>query len=230
MPIPHRFAPRRFVSRPRLRSAFLSALCVAFVCLTASATAQAQEGYYVAFRGGVGQANDADPKGSTAGAVSRKFNDLYFAGGAFGKEIEHVPLRIEGEFTYFRRDIAPTSGATGIARGNVTNLVGMFNVFYDLVREKRVTPYIGGGIGASDVRERAQFGSTLAPTSSTSSRVFAYQFKAGFDVKIQHHVSLGAAYRFFGTTERDSLTSTGSSFNVGGDRFNLVEFGVRFHF
>ncbi|MBX3279038.1 MAG: porin family protein [Acidobacteria bacterium] len=227
---PHRFAPHRTDLRLRIRSAFFSAFLVASVCLTASVVARAQEGYYVSFRGGVGQAGNADPKGSVAGAASRRFDDLYFAGGAFGKELEHAPLRVEGEFTYFRRDITPGAGATSVARGNVTNLTGMFNILYDLVREKRVTPYVGGGIGFSDTRERAQFGSIQAPTASTSSQVFAYQIKAGFDVKIQHHVSIGAAYRFFGTGERNAITSAGTSFKVDRDRFNLVEFGVRFHF
>lgn len=223
MPYRHPFALLRLVSPMGLRLALLTMLVSAFCAISV----QAQEGYYIAFRGGVGKANDVTvrPPGTS---VSVDFEDLFFAGAAFGKAIESAPLRLEGEFTYFRRDIE--RDLANVVSGETTNLVGMFNIYLEPVREKRVTPYIGGGIGVSDTRDRVSANLVPALRIDEGETVFAYQFKTGLEVSLKEFVAVGVGYRFFGTSERSLRVAGGQSFSIEGDKLHLVEFGLRFNF
>ena len=213
----------RLVSPERLKLAIFCALCCSFAAITV----QAQEGFYVAIRGGVGKAGDTTTRTTAGATVNLDSEDQHFVAGAFGKDLHSAPLRIEGEFAYFKRDFNVTNNTA--VRGETTALAALFNAYYLPVRERRVTPYIGGGLGIADVRDKPGFGvsTTLVPDSGDA--VFAYQFKAGLEFTLQKHIAVGAGYRFFGAAERN-VRALGQTFSVESEKINLVEFAVRFNF
>jgi opacity protein-like surface antigen len=223
MPTNHPSALFRLVSPERLKLAIFCALCCSFAAITV----QAQEGYYIAIRGGVGKANDITTRTVAGATVDLNSQDQHFVAGAFGKDLHSAPLRIEGEFAYFKRDFIARNITA--FRGETTALAAFFNAYYLPVRERRVTPYIGGGLGVADIRDKPAFGvsTTLVPDSGDA--VFAYQFKAGLEFTLQKHVAVGAGYRFFGAAERN-VRALGQTFSVESEKLNLVEFALRFNF
>jgi len=76
----------------------------------------------------------------------------------------------------------------------------LVNVIYRIPTGTAWTPYVGAGIGG-DV---CTFDGTKPSfSSSDTTAALAFQFETGVHYALSDHVSVGIAYKFFGTTEQD---------------------------
>lgn len=122
-------------------------------------------------------------------------------------------LRTEAELGYRRNDLDKISGGgfgtrfTGDLNGHVSALSGMLNLLYDYKTENKLTPYIGGGIGAADVTVASD---RLAVNNDDLN--FAYQFMGGMRYALTDNLSLRAGYRFFATATPEIQGTQGEYF------------------
>ena len=111
------------------------------------------------------------------------------------------PWRIEFELAHrFSYDISFTSGAVQVdTEGRITS--AFTNVYYDLVQDSPVRPYVGLGIGIahtrlSDVRGSVN-GVVVTTQSGTSSTEPAFNLTAGITADAGDAVELDLGYRYF---------------------------------
>ena len=148
--------------------------------------------------------------------------------GAFGRYVDDIKvIRLEGEVLYTRADV---SSVGGVAAGGDLSSVGlMVNAFYDFNTNSNWTPFIGGGIGYSNValNNLSLGGVTLVDDSNGA---FSWQFKTGVSYQLTPSFSINGAYRVYGTDNLSFKDTGGATVNMDGPLIQMAEFGVRFHF
>jgi opacity protein-like surface antigen len=122
---------------------------------------------------------------------------------------------------------ATIAGAS--ASGDVTNVTGMLNAYFDFPEVAgRFQPYIAGGIGISynDADSVSAGGLTFGGASSTD---FAWQLGLGVAVSLLPAVAIDLGYRYadLGEVKTDRANGQGLSGNL---RTNEVMVGVRVGF
>lgn len=143
--------------------------------------------------------------------VENDFNRGWALGGSVGRYIR-PQTRLDVEFTY--RNNAGDQGAD--VDGYLSSYSFMTNLVYELnqMQFSGITPYIGGGIGASIVN--GSFTDNVL-SYSVDDAAFAYQGIAGVQRTMNRNVTLFGEYRFFGTTNvdfSDSFTTSRSSYQA----------------
>ena len=207
--------------------AVLTTLAVPVIC----PAAPAYPGAYVSGFLGINANPDTNAEG-TDFFFSENFNDRVefdpgiSIGGTAGYDFGII--RLEGELSYKHAEIKSVTSQSGTRFPNVNGSIGaqamMFNGFFDLHNNSRITPYFGGGIGfaglyLSDTTSR---GEPLYGESDDA--VLAYQVGAGVEIDLNRLLSLDIGYRYFatdtGTFDSDLDISTSMKFeshnaNVG---------------
>lgn len=121
----------------------------------------------------------------------------------------------EVEVGYRQNGVDDVNGVD--ADGKTRNLDGMINVLYAFETGTMFRPYIGGGLGASNVRY-----DNINPIAGTriddEDVVFAYQGIAGAMIDIDPALAVFLEYRYLGTDEPDLDTDSG--INVEGENNN----------
>ncbi len=163
------------------------AAAAAAMMIVGAAPAAAQS-FYVGGHGGWNYAHDAD-------TGSGETITYEFFGYGIGVEVGFrlgSNLRLEAELTYRSNDVESIGGVNETAEMNSTSL--MANAFYDFNADSGFTPYIGGGLGISDVdfkRGTNTFGDT----------VVALQLMAGVMFDLSPGLVMSVDYRLFGTED-----------------------------
>ncbi len=166
----------------------LAATAAAMMILGAAPAAA--QNFYVGGHGGWNYTHDGDSGGG--GQVTYEF-----FGFGVGVEVGirlGSNLRLEAELTYRSNDVESIDGVNVTAEMNSTSL--MVNAFYDFNSETGFTPYLGGGIGMSDVDYKEGPG-TFGDT------VIAAQFVAGVMFDLSPGLVMSVDYRLFGTEDLD---------------------------
>jgi opacity protein-like surface antigen len=113
------------------------------------------------------------------------------------------------------------------------------NGYYDFKTPYKITPFVGGGLGAAVLSAHTNGPSAGLVTlnSGDSATVFAYQVTAGASYPVTDHVSLTGSYRYLGTSEGsfnttlyNGLTSLGTAPAKVAFSDNVIRFGVRYTF
>jgi opacity protein-like surface antigen len=203
--------------------------------ITTSAQAENKRMYFSG-NAGVSFLFDSDDEypGVPGGAFETSYDPGFNIAGAVGYDYGNI--RAEGEIAYRSNDVDESSlpGIVSPANGSVSALSFMVNGYYDVHTPNfSLVPYIGGGIGVAHVN--ADFSVSGVPSSpfvDDSATVFAYQFMAGFGVKVSPTITLTGGYRYFATTEPEFDDSTGiPPTNFESEyRNHEVNFGVRVGF
>jgi OOP family OmpA-OmpF porin len=199
------------------------------------APAWAVEAWYGTVSGGKAWFESDDFVGGTSGPLTQKFGHEYGVSAAIGYAFKHVPLRFEGEFTYFRADVDALPGTlTTFQGGSDKHYVGMANLYYDVALSgmlQRLKPYVGLGLGF-DVEKWGQ--SLVAPSGvNTAGRFdtevfFAYQVKAGLAYALSDRLDALVGYRYFRTAERSLDSPTVQvPFPHDAQAIHFLEFGLR---
>lgn len=123
-------------------------------------------------------------------------------GLVFGKSYDNN-LRIEGELSYRRNDLASFSleGESFNATGDITAISFLFNTYYDLVNPTPFTPYLGAGLGGAYINlDARQIDPIFADIIYSDEAIaFAYQLGGGLAYKLNRFLTLDLGYRYFST-------------------------------
>ena len=182
--------------------------------------------WYVAIGAGGAWYQDYELEGAIVGKAS--MDTGFTVNGAFGRYLDDGRvLRLEVETIYDRADI-DNIGGTKVS-GDLSNMGVMFNFLYDIQTNSRWVPYLGGGIGYSQVflNDLSFGGVTLVDDDAGA---FAWQFKAGIAYQFNPSMAVTLGYRYFGTDNVSFKSKVGGSVNTGGTDIQNAELGFRFNF
>ena len=141
---------------------------------------------------------------STGRNVNIDFDEDVGFSSAIGFEYSNG-LRLEGEYLSTENDTETVnfngnnfSGSA--ARGNVETESIFFNVIKSFNSASTYSPYIGVGVGYTDVESSVSYGNGPAAIND-SDEVFSYQLLAGLDVAFTPKLSGFVEYRFVGADD-----------------------------
>ena len=222
--------------------AIAAGMALAGVMLPGAATADGTGKWYataavgMAFPGN-GDGNSTDVYGKTE--YEYDFDNGFGFSGGVGYDLS--PLRVEGVLSWLKadlksvttksietpdpdpdsdlEDLTNTIGTKVDEKGDISALSVMGNVWWDIDTGSAVTPFVGGGIGMTQLTIRGE------GESSVDDWVFAWQIGAGMSYDLGNGTAAQLGYRFFnpGEADFDSL-----NYEPGG--MHIVEAGVRFSF
>jgi hypothetical protein len=160
---------------------------IVFTLLTlAAAPAASAGGWYVEALVGANFPDDVD-FGIDAGAIETSLDDGYLWGVGFGYQFKHV--RLNAELDTSREadvDVHSLDGAEQAgSRGEVQSEAGMGNVLFDFNKDKRISPYVGAGIGLAEI-ELNNLGTDGIPTIvDAEDTVFAHRRRRALGRRLQ---------------------------------------------
>lgn len=128
-------------------------------------------------------------------------------------------------------EVPPT---TVEARGQITTLSGLLNLYYDFPVSSNFEPYIGAGIGVS----RASAEDVVATSPGTdlsirldgSSTVLVYQLMAGVAYYFSPRTALTLGYRYFNVAKQSFDSDPVGEVEADGFGVHNIELGLRFGF
>ena len=132
----------------------------------------------------------------------------YVAGLTIGKKFDNISLELElsyrendlDELTFDSISALGTTIAVNLGdvpiEGTHSSRSAMINGWFDLPMNS-VTPYVGGGVGISNVNLEVDSISGATTNFDESDTVFAFQGGAGIKFSISDNASLDLGYRFF---------------------------------
>jgi len=237
----HYFIPPRWSTAMPCRLHRLHQLCAAGLLLPLLAgTARADEqastaptenatGAYATL--GLGGAWPQDVSGNTA-VIGIPVNGSYSLNGGFAGEVgvgyDFGPVRSELTYTYANANLTSLSvsalgvnlGSASVSNGAVSTNSLLVSAYVDIPTKSRWVPYLGGGVGYTNVGWGAYsvsgFGATATQTAG-SQGVFGYQAKLGLsylaskkaDVFVEGTYQGAAGFSVSGVNY-DSLSSWGA--------------------
>ena len=217
-------------------SAIISFGLASLALSAVNASAASQERWprwYVGISGSLPYVQDSDLSGGGASDLD------YDLGWGLSGQIGYLPnfagsglngLRFEFEGAYRRNDLdsVKVSGVSGSAGGDITSAAYMVNMYYDVETGSQWKPYLGGGLGWSEVSLDTA-GALL--TVDDEDNVFAYQFMAGLGY-VPTSIPLTEwtlGYRFFATEDPSFTNNAGVKIDSEYYTHN-VELGAKFRF
>lgn len=199
--------------------------------LPAAAQAEDWTGFYVAGQGGMVRLSDrADGGGGTYHST-----DGWVGSAAVGYVFPfHVRAELEGTISGGHQLDASkfTAGMTGKVR--LSDVRGMFNLYYDIPTGTAFKPYIGAGVGLMRVKFNANeyIGSSVV-TGDDTDLAPAWQFAGGTAYNLIDKVDLTLDYRYVDTQKISAKVAVNGvpAGKVSGTLYNS-EFraGVRWGF
>lgn len=203
--------------------------CLALVTMLAAwAPAWAAGNFYATLSGGVAIMPDPEITDTTLPGVTGEVGTEpgFSLSGAIGYRYDKR-FRGEIELAYRENDIDRLSitafglAASGSASGDVSSFSGMVNGYWDIAIDAPVKPYVGAGVGISEVEAELTVGGTTAKSDDT---VFAYQFMGGVIYEVSPTVDIHLGYRYFATADPE-FSTTESEYET-----HNVEVGVTYKF
>jgi outer membrane protein OmpA-like peptidoglycan-associated protein len=212
--------------------------------------------YYVSGAGGINLMHGDDEvliNGGTVTTVTQGVTEFdgdlgWAAAGALGMFLSNG-FRVEVEGAYRENDFdASTFTVVDVigpltwtgAHGTVSGWSAMVNVLKDFPNDSRLTPYIGGGAGASGRQLELVCGTStgVAPGfesmwcgAEDSQTSFAYQAIAGLSLDLTERLQVFADYRFFAVNNHQYFNDvTSSGVRDFDDRNHTIMAGLRLAF
>ena len=209
----------------RLKSMLLASAAVAVGLVTAEA-AQAGDGLYGTFSGGMNWSKDVHATGPTT-AVSLSSESGFVVNVALGYHLDGMitpGLRVELEGGYRHNDAKGnyTISATSSASNDLSTWSVMGDVWYDFNIGSSLRPYFGGGVGWA--RNKVVPKITTAP--SVEGEGFAWQAGFGMNVAISPNASVGLGYRYMDAGDEGTGPAGG---DFGRMTHQSVEFNINFN-
>ena len=225
-----------------MRTRYLLGAGVALAMAFSGAEAQAQwfplptgpGTIYFGVEGGFTSLQDASGHVvGTAIPVKERWDDGFNVGARAG--YEWGPFRFEEEFRFAQNTLTRfavdgavgtrgPNGALGTIRGDRNQYAIMTNVIYDfnwLNLPWAITPHIGAGIGAVEVRDGVRVVGLGTITSNTDWE-FGYQAIAGIRYNINPALAFDLDYRYLGTTDPTFRTGVGVRYTSEHQTHNVV--------
>jgi len=158
-------------------------------------------------------------------------DDTVSVGAGFGVNFRD---KIRGDITadfMFDTDVAATNPTTGnIHSTDLSSIVVLTNLYYDMLGRDRFTPYVGGGIGFSYNETDTLTTSAGGNTSGSGSTEFAAALMAGFSYRMDDRWMLDAGYRFLFLGDAKTKSGSANSMRIDDIQVHELRFGVRYEF
>lgn len=181
------------------------------------------EGVYVAVNGGVAFLEDGDA--GMAKDVDYFDDKGYAVTVAVGKRIGAMnkQIRIEGELGYQKNEVDDCNGCRN-ASGDLKAYSFLVNGYYDMVKGKKIVPYLTAGIGVARVDAEIDLGRRSVDVDDMG---LAYQVGAGIAYHITDNWHIDLKYRYMGVGEIENykLYATEPEFETQN-----VFLGLRYRF
>jgi outer membrane immunogenic protein len=207
-------------------------------------------GFYLGSRNTFGAVDDTDFSIGGGGIDISNQYDLGFGNGIvagynFGDVMGGVALRGELEFnrSQFSIDthtVAGTEISSGDSFGDLRAYSGFANAFFDIDLAgltgsssnsllSKVKPFVGGGIGYSQVELRKMGVSAVGVVMDDDDSAFAYNLSAGVGIEVLEKTTLELGYRYMSVADLDFTANDGTTSSTNYDT-NLFMLGVRRQF
>jgi OmpA-OmpF porin, OOP family len=212
------------------------ALAVAFGCAPAHAqilTMPSGGAWYIGGEGGWTDLNNQSDRGLPAGfpsappggRASAHFDDGFNVGARVG--YQWGSWRLEEEYSYRENTLSSFNGKTPpVWKGHREAHALMTNVLYDFTIGWPISPHVGFGIGAVDVRDQVDRNSAAAPNGdvlSGDSWEFGYQAIAGVEYNVNPRLAVDLDYRYLATTDMTLQDRAfGGTYKTGYDSHNFL--------
>jgi len=185
-----------------------------FLFFTSSASAN---NWYASGSVGLNTLGDSEPDLTVYGStfpVKMDFDTGVNFGGALGYKFRKI--RMEFEISFRSNDINnfEAIGTTFVVPLDISSTTYLLNSFYDFESQGKFTPYIGAGLGFSNI-----------DFSGLDDTVFAFKLIGGGSYKINSNLDLTAEYSYLGAQDADLDFFTGVSYDT--HNFNV---GFRYSF
>ncbi len=214
-----------------MRSLLLGAAIVALTASTgfAQSSSSGTDGPYLRLEGGWSHPVGMDS--SIAGVpLNTNLQDGYIVGGAGGYKFG--PWRAELNLDYSDDNFKSGSigGFSSNLSGDASNLAVMVNGYYDIATGTPWVPYIGFGIGITQIDlNNVKATPSNVPISNSSDTQFAYQPMVGIQYLIDSQWSAGVEYRYFASSDGHFKTATGELFTASNSSHNVLA-SLTYHF
>ena len=142
-------------------------------------------------------------------------------------------FRLEGEFSTLSRDVGGVSSDLISAAGSLDRNSVFANILFEFPATPFIEPYVGAGVGLSQLDFSMQSGITVGGqefefSGAQDDTVLSFQLMAGLRFSLRDNFSIYAGYRYF-STESIAISETGYSVDAD-NATGLVELGVGFGF
>jgi len=183
-------------------TAFRGALLGSAILLATAASGFAQtgpNGPYVRVEGGLSVPGDMSAR---IGALSGTFDrDLGFIGGlAAGYQIGQFRAEVDGDYSQNDASSFKVGGTSVSLSGHTSNISFMLNGLYDINLGMPIVPYIGAGVGATDLRFNSVAITSGPFAGATTGNVdrwgLAIQPIVGISYSITPQISVAGEYRY----------------------------------
>ncbi|MEZ5897118.1 MAG: OmpW family outer membrane protein [Parvularculaceae bacterium] len=166
--------------------------------VSAPAHADDDGGFYIGANGGASFASDSE---YSALSATTPYDTGFVVSGVVGYEFAkqdwgNIRTELEG---FYSEDSISSDGLIGAADGEVSNAGAMLNVYYDMSQlDSRFTPFVGAGIGFSNVDLNTQGGNFAIDDDET---VLSYQAIIGVRYEFDDHWSMSVDGRYVGVED-----------------------------
>lgn len=173
---------------------------------------------------------------STGRSVNATFDEDIGFSSALGYEFAGG-WRLEGEYISTENDTEQVNFNGNIftgsnARGNIETESVFLNVIKAFNSEGVYSPYIGAGIGFTDVESSVNYGGGPAAIND-SDEAFSYQFLAGLDISFSEKFTGFVEYRFLATDDVNLNRLGGDNVTTsqeGDIEYDAFAIGLRYAF
>lgn len=188
--------------------------------------------YYVAVETGASIVPDQTISGGGLSGVA-SLDTGFNVGGALGGRLgDHVRAEVNLSYRRSGIDQLAAPGVILAGAGNVGLFSAMANVYWDILPDAAVIPYLGAGLGLGVVSVDSDAAANVLIVND-SAVAFAWNILAGASVPVSERISLSLGYRYLATTRAElAATLVGAGTGTIGAKFDAHEvvFGAKFWF
>jgi len=187
------------------------------------------DGLYIRGEGGWSHMNDMTGYTTGGSSYTSKQGEGYLLGGAVGWKFDQLRVELGLDFSNSGiKSIDLKNVNSTQVSGEVHNTAGMVNFIWDMRTGTFIVPYIGLGVGASDVKlNNVVLNGPLV--SNSSAVVFTYQPMVGVNFQLTDQLALGLQYRYFATVDPSFSYAPGGKLGLKNESHNVLA-GLTWYF
>ncbi len=187
------------------------------------------DGLYIRGEGGWSHMNDMTGYTTGGSSYTSKQGEGYLLGGALGWKFDQLRVELGLDFSNSGiKSIDLANVGSSSASGEVHNTAGMVNFLWDMRTGTFIVPYVGIGVGASEVSlDNVNRNGTVQ--SNSSELVFAYQPMVGVNFHLTDQLALGLQYRYFATVDPSFNYAPGGKLGLKNESHNVLA-GLTYYF
>ena len=175
-----------------MKKLLMTASAIAVVAAFAMPAHAECDGWYAALRGGMVKHDvDGDANNQNFDDTIKLDDDLLMISGAIGYRYQHW----RGEFEYVWRDYVEGSDDSYTEKFKTYSY--MLNAYYDFLPYNWWTPYVGAGIGLTQLKYMGVDNTSGMDSVKYDPMKFTWSVGAGLSLKVTNRFNVDAGYRYY---------------------------------